>query len=67
VPAGDTAEEWVQRGVAELERCVVSTVDPGTLACAVLEPIMGEGGYVVVPPRFLLDLQRMCREHGIRM
>jgi 4-aminobutyrate aminotransferase len=40
-------------------------VDPEEVAAIVVEPIQGEGGYVPGPPEFLLDLQRICRKHGI--
>jgi 4-aminobutyrate aminotransferase len=31
----------------------------------VVEPIQGEGGYIVPPPEFLLGLQAIARKHGI--
>jgi 4-aminobutyrate aminotransferase len=31
----------------------------------IIEPILGEGGYVVPPPGFLEGVQALCREHGI--
>ncbi|MBM6403217.1 4-aminobutyrate--2-oxoglutarate transaminase [Phycicoccus sp. CSK15P-2] len=34
-------------------------------AAVVIEPIQGEGGFVVPPPGFLPDLAQWCREHGI--
>ncbi|MGH9733011.1 MAG: acetyl ornithine aminotransferase family protein [Candidatus Acidiferrales bacterium] len=40
-------------------------VDPEEIAAVVIEPIQGEGGHVPAPSSFLVDLQRMCRKHGI--
>jgi 4-aminobutyrate aminotransferase len=40
-------------------------VDPEEVAAIVVEPIQGEGGYVPAPRQFLLDLQNICRRHGI--
>ena len=40
-------------------------VDPEEVAAVFLEPIQGEGGYVPAPKEFLLELQRICRQHGI--
>ena len=40
-------------------------VDPEEVAAIVVEPIQGEGGYVPAPREFLLELQRICRRHGI--
>ena len=40
-------------------------VDPEEVAAVFIEPIQGEGGYVPAPKEFLLELQRICRDHGI--
>jgi 4-aminobutyrate aminotransferase len=40
-------------------------VDPEEVAAIFIEPIQGEGGYVPAPMEFLLELQRICRKHGI--
>jgi 4-aminobutyrate aminotransferase/(S)-3-amino-2-methylpropionate transaminase len=64
-PRGSSAEECVARGIADLHRFLVSHVAPASLACAVIEPVLGEGGFVVPPRAFLLEIQRICREHGI--
>lgn len=34
-------------------------------AAIVIEPVLGEGGYVPVPERFLQALRQICDEHGI--
>lgn len=31
----------------------------------VIEPVLGEGGYVPAPPQFMQGLRRVCDEHGI--
>jgi 4-aminobutyrate aminotransferase / (S)-3-amino-2-methylpropionate transaminase / 5-aminovalerate transaminase len=40
-------------------------VDPESVACVVLEPVQGEGGFVVMPDDFPARLLELCREHGI--
>jgi 4-aminobutyrate aminotransferase len=40
-------------------------VAPEEVAAIFVEPIQGEGGYVVPPPEFLPMLQDLCRRHGI--
>ena len=47
---------------AELFRHVV---DPEEVAAIFVEPIQGEGGYVVAPPEFLKGLETLCQKHGI--
>lgn len=40
-------------------------VSPNDIAAIVVEPVQGEGGYIVPPPEFLPRLRRLCDEHGI--
>ena len=42
-----------------------SDVDPATVACVVLEPVQGEGGFVPMTPDFPARLAEVCRSHGI--
>src|SRR4029077_16593954 len=42
-----------------------TTVAPEDCAAIVVEPVQGEGGYVVPSPDFLPELRRICDEHGI--
>ena len=41
------------------------TASPKRVAAIFVEPILGEGGYVVPPPGFLQRLRDICDEHGI--
>ncbi|HEY3211553.1 MAG TPA: aminotransferase class III-fold pyridoxal phosphate-dependent enzyme, partial [Actinomycetota bacterium] len=40
-------------------------VPPNEVAAIVVEPIQGEGGYVVPPQGWLAELREMCSRHGI--
>ena len=40
-------------------------VDPEEIAGIFIEPIQGEGGYILAPAEFLQGLQEICRKHGI--
>jgi len=51
--------------IAGLKRLFKADVDPATVACAVLEPVQGEGGFLPMPTDYLARLQELCREHGI--
>jgi 4-aminobutyrate aminotransferase len=42
-------------------------VDPDEVAGIFIEPIQGEGGYILAPPEFLQGLQRICRKYGIML
>jgi 4-aminobutyrate aminotransferase len=42
-----------------------TTVNPSEVAAIIVEPIQGEGGYIVPPPDFLPRLEQIARKHGI--
>jgi 4-aminobutyrate aminotransferase len=54
-----------EAAVAAVERLLATTVHPGDVAAVVVEPVLGEGGYVVPPAGFLPRLRRLCDRHGI--
>jgi 4-aminobutyrate aminotransferase len=39
--------------------------DPGDVAAIFVEPLQGEGGYIVPPTGWLAELRELCDEHGI--
>jgi 4-aminobutyrate aminotransferase / (S)-3-amino-2-methylpropionate transaminase / 5-aminovalerate transaminase len=51
--------------IAGLETLFKSDLDPATVACAVLEPVQGEGGFIPMPLDFPPRLAEICRQHGI--
>jgi 4-aminobutyrate aminotransferase len=61
--------ESVGRRVARyIEQTIFkTTVSPEDCAAIVVEPVQGEGGYVVPSPDFLPELRRICNEHGIAL
>jgi 4-aminobutyrate aminotransferase len=44
---------------------LVHLVAPDEVAAIVVEPIQGEGGYVVPPPAFIQGLSRITKQHGM--
>ncbi len=48
-----------------LERLFKHLVHPEEIACIIIEPVLGEGGYVVPPPAFLKRLRTLCDTWGI--
>jgi 4-aminobutyrate aminotransferase/(S)-3-amino-2-methylpropionate transaminase len=54
-----------KNALAALERGLVTTVAAENVAAVVLEPVQGEGGFVVAPPEFLAGIRRICDENGI--
>jgi 4-aminobutyrate aminotransferase len=49
----------------ELALLFATTTSPETIAAIVVEPVQGEGGYVVPPASFMPMLRQVCDEHGI--
>jgi 4-aminobutyrate aminotransferase len=58
---GVTTEDAIQG----LETLLKAEVDPESVACAVLEPVQGEGGFVAMPPDFPRRLAEVLDRHGI--
>ena len=53
--------DWEER----LDLLFHQLVYPSQVAAVVIEPVIGEGGYLVPPPGFLPRLREITREHGI--
>jgi 4-aminobutyrate aminotransferase / (S)-3-amino-2-methylpropionate transaminase / 5-aminovalerate transaminase len=51
--------------LAALERAFITTVAAESVAAIVIEPVQGEGGFVVAPPEFLEGIRRICDDNGI--
>ena len=61
-PHGDGAGK---AALEEIERAFVTLVDPATVAAVIVEPVQGEGGFIVPTAEFLPGLEALCRKHGI--
>ncbi len=53
-----------QAGLPTLRTLLATQAYPGDVAAVLVEPVLGEGGYVVPPPSFLRDLRLLCDEFG---
>jgi 4-aminobutyrate aminotransferase len=60
------------KGDHEVDACLdavrlllLSQTAPAETAAILIEPVLGEGGYVPAPTAFLQGLQAICAEHGI--
>src|SRR3982750_915165 len=49
------------------DQILVHLVSPDEVAAIVVEPIQGEGGYVVPPPSFLQGLRELASQHGMML
>jgi 4-aminobutyrate aminotransferase len=48
-----------------LEYLFKAEVDPDSVACVVLEPVQGEGGFIPMPREFLERVREICDARGI--
>ena len=64
---GPQEEEAFSMGCARFieEKLFKTTLAPEEVAAVFIEPIQGEGGYVVAPDNFLKELRAICTRHGI--
>ncbi len=64
---GGQSEEEFALGCARFieEKLFKTTLPPEEVAAIFVEPIQGEGGYVVAPTVFMKELRKICDKHGI--
>jgi len=48
-----------------LEDFFISNADAEHIAALIIEPVTGEGGFIVPPKDYFLQLHEICRKHGI--
>ena len=58
-------EGCVDESLRALEQLFKSTIPARQVAAVIVEPVQGEGGFIVPPDDFLSRLQAVCEEHGI--
>jgi 4-aminobutyrate aminotransferase len=62
---GWSEEETVEFCFKQLDQLLKSQTAPEETAAIIIEPVLGEGGYVPAPPEFLRRLRTLCDHHGI--
>lgn len=64
---GWSIDETIQFCLEELEGLFTSQTAPWETAAILIEPVLGEGGYVVPPESFMQALRKICDQHGIML
>jgi len=62
---GMSEEQASAYALEQLEYLLVSQTAPRETAAVLIEPVLGEGGYVVPPVSFMKGLRELCDRHGI--
>lgn len=60
-----SADGGVAESLDDLERIFRHLIPPEEVAAIIVEPIQGEGGYIVPPAGWLAEIRRICDQHGI--
>ena len=58
-------EETIEFCLKQLDLLLHSQTSPAETAAIIIEPVLGEGGYVPVPDAYLQELRKICDQHGI--
>ncbi len=64
---GMDEEKASQFCLEELEFLLLTQSAPQETAAMIIEPVLGEGGYVVPPISFMKGLREICDRHGIML
>jgi 4-aminobutyrate aminotransferase len=63
--SGGASDGCCQRGLPALRTLLATQAYPDDVAAVLVEPVLGEGGYVVPPAGFLAELRAFCDEFGM--
>jgi len=63
--ANVSEEELAELHVRLFEQALETNLAPEHVAAVIIEPVQGEGGFIVPPPRFLKRIAAICRRHDI--
>lgn len=58
-------EEGYQPYIDKLYELFHTLVDPSMVAAIIMEPVQGEGGYIVPPKGFVQEIRKICDRYGI--
>jgi 4-aminobutyrate aminotransferase len=64
-PASDFGNMSVETCLQQLELLFETQTSAAETAAVVIEPVLGEGGYLPCPPEFLRGIQRICNKHDV--
>lgn len=64
-PLGVKPEDYAKECLEKLRLMLKTTVDPQTIACLIVEPLQGEGGFIVPSKEYMQGLQKICNENKI--
>lgn len=64
-PKGQTKDEYENEMIQAFEDFLHTEVAPEHIACVVMEPVQGEGGFIIPGKRFVQAVRELCTKYGI--
>jgi 4-aminobutyrate aminotransferase-like enzyme len=61
----DDADAAVESALTAFDRLLLAETAPAETAAVIIEPVLGEGGYMPAPKAFLEGVVERCKRHGI--
>ena len=61
----DDVDAAVAHAIAGFDELLTSVTAPSETAGVIIEPVLGEGGYIAAPPGFLEAIDARCKAHGM--
>lgn len=60
-----TEEDYIQFCIKQFEVAMISQIDPDSVAAIIIEPVLGEGGFIPMPKLFMQKLRDIASKHNI--
>jgi 4-aminobutyrate aminotransferase / (S)-3-amino-2-methylpropionate transaminase / 5-aminovalerate transaminase len=64
-PPGMSEQQYSELTIEQFEQFLISEVAPETIAAVVMEPVQGEGGFIVPDKAFVKKVREICTKYGI--
>ncbi|WP_223591713.1 4-aminobutyrate--2-oxoglutarate transaminase [Neobacillus bataviensis] len=64
-PDGMSEEQYTEMIMEQFEQFLLAEVAPETIAAVVMEPVQGEGGFIVPDAAFVKRVRELCTQYGI--
>jgi 4-aminobutyrate aminotransferase len=64
-PLASDQEATINASLRAFDRLLLTQTAPSETAAVIVEPVLGEGGYIPAPAAFIEGIAERCREHGI--
>ncbi|PEL13269.1 4-aminobutyrate--2-oxoglutarate transaminase [Bacillus sp. AFS017336] len=64
-PKDLSEDEYINFCIAQFKDFLLTDVSPDEIAAVIMEPVQGEGGFIVPPKKFVKEIYTICKSYGI--